>query len=157
MNEIRCAIELRQSDAASPGPGRISGVLLTYGERAGDRPEMFDRGALSWPADGVVLRRQHVREAPIMRVIPELRGDALVIDAPLPDTAAGRDAAAEIRSGLFRGLSIEFRALRDAVVGGVRRIAAAELSGAGLVDDPAYPGSAVAVRHKAPPLRRWWL
>ena len=155
-SEIRCKVELRE-DAGRSSPGRLVGTLLTYGERAGDRPEMFEKGALTWPAGGVVLRRQHERGQPILRFTPELRGDAVVVDEPLPDTSAGRDAAAEIRSGLFRGLSVEFKALRDAVVGGVRRIASAELVGAGLVDDPAYPGAAVAVRHKGAPLRRWWL
>ena len=33
-----------------------------------------------------VINRQHTRGAPITRVIPELRGDAIVIDQPLPRT-----------------------------------------------------------------------
>ena len=121
-------IELRAADEARPGPGRLFGTLLTYGERAADRPEVFEPGSLTWPADGVVLRRQHVRAAPIARVVPEVRGGAVVIDQSLPDTAAGRDAAAEVRAGLFRGLSIEFHA--DSVrhdAAGVRRILAGRL------------------------------
>ena len=143
-DEIRCAVELREG--ADGSPGRLFGTLLTYGERAADRAELFAEGSLSWPADGVVLRRQHVREAPIARVIPEQRGAALVIDTPLPDTAAGRDAAAEIRAGLFGGLSVEFNAHRERRVGGVRRIEAGALVGAGLVDTPSYAGSRVEVR-----------
>ena len=46
------------------------------------------------------------------------RGGKLTLDAPIPDTVAGRDALAEIRSGLFKGLSIEFRAVRQTIVGG---------------------------------------
>ena len=88
--------------------GRLVGRILTYGERATDRPELFERGALSWPSDGVILNRQHARGAPIMRVLPTLVGDELRIDQPLPDTIAGRDAATEIRSGLLRGLSVSF-------------------------------------------------
>ena len=72
-----------------------------------------------------------LRGAPIMRVIPELRGDELVIDQPLPDTQAGRDAAVEVRSGLMRGLSVEFKAIRASVVSGVRRIASATLVAGG--------------------------
>ena len=91
----------------------LTGTLLTYGERASDRPELFERGAIDLDAitasGGIVINRQHTRGAPITRVIPELRGDALVIDQALPDTQAGRDAAVEIRSGLMRGLSVEFK------------------------------------------------
>ena len=61
-DEIRCSIECRE-DETRRGPGRIVGRILTYGERATDRPELFERGALSWPSDGVVLNRQHARGA----------------------------------------------------------------------------------------------
>ena len=36
-------------------PAAWSAQCLTYGQRAKDRPELFERGALTWPADGVVL------------------------------------------------------------------------------------------------------
>ena len=68
-NEIRCKVSCEE-DRTRSGPGRIVGRILTYGERATDRAELFERGALSWPADGVVLNRQHARGAPIMRVLP---------------------------------------------------------------------------------------
>ena len=110
--EIRCKVELREDDTLA-SPGRLTGTLLTYGERASDRPELFERGSIDLDAikasGGIVINRQHTRGAPIMRVIPELRGDALVIDTLLPDTSSGRDAAVEIRSGLMRGLSVEVR------------------------------------------------
>ena len=136
-DEIRCSIECRE-DETRRGPGRLVGRILTYGERATDRPELFERGALSWPADGVVLNRQHARHAPIMRVTPTLVGDELRIDQIIPDTSAGRDAALEIRSGLMRGLSVSFQAARQAFVGGVRRISQASMTAVGLVDDPSY-------------------
>ena len=154
MDEIRCSVELR-ADESLASPGRISGVLLTYGERAKDRAELFESGSLSWPDNGILLRRQHQRATPIMRAIPELRGNQVVIDAPLPDTQAGRDAATEIRSGLFAGLSVEFRATAQKYLSGVRRISGALLTGAGLVDDPSYKGSRVEVRSAA--RRRLWL
>ena len=47
-DEIRCSIECRE-DEARRGPGRLVGRILTYGERAIDRAELFERGALSWP------------------------------------------------------------------------------------------------------------
>ena len=86
--EIRCKVELREDDTLA-SPGRLTGTLLTYGERASDRPELFERGSIDLAAitasGGIVINRQHTRGAPIMRVIPELRGDALVIDAQLPE------------------------------------------------------------------------
>ena len=136
-DEIRCSIECRE-DETRRGPGRLVGRILTYGERATDRPELFERGALTWPADGVVLNRQHARGAPIMRVRPTQVGDELRIDQILPDTVAGRDAATEIRSGLLRGLSVSFEAVRQSFAGGVRRIQSAALTAVGLVDSPSY-------------------
>lgn len=153
--ELRCSVELRADDTMQ-SPGRLYGVLLNYDERAADRPETFEAGALEWPTTGVVLNRQHQRGAPIMRVVPETRGAAVVVDAPLPDTSAGRDAAREIRDGLFTGLSVEFLARRQRYVGGVRTISSALLRGAGLVDDPSYAGSRIELRGRTE-RRRWWL
>ena len=146
-DEIRCAIECREDDTRQ-GPGRLVGTVITYGQRAKDRPELFEPGALTWPADGVVLNRQHARGAPIMRVVPTQIGDAIVIDQVLPDTTAGRDAAAEIRQGLMRGLSVSFQAARQEHRAGVRRIHAAALTAIGLVDSPSYDAP-VEVRHSA--------
>ena len=161
MTEIRCKVELREDDTLA-SPGRLTGTLLTYGERASDRPELFERGAFDLAAitasGEIVINRQHTRGAPIMRVIPELRGDALVIDTELPDTSSGRDAAVEIRSGLMRGLSVEFKAIRARMVNGVRRISEAALVAGGLVDDPSYASARVEVRDKGRPemwLRPW--
>ena len=154
-DEIRCSVELR-NDASRQGPGRLVGRILRYNTRATDRPEVFEPGALTWPADGVVLNRQHERGAPIMRVIPALVGDELRIDQALPDTTAGRDAATEIRSGLLRGLSVSFQAGRQSFTGGVRRIATATMTAVGLVDEPSY-NSPVEVRSRREGRRRVWL
>ena len=154
-DEIRCAVEFRE-DTDRTGPGRLVGTVLTYGQRAKDRAEVFEKDSLSWPTDGVVLNRQHARGAPIMRVIPELRGDALVIDTELPDTSSGRDAATEIRSGLMRGLSVSFQAQRQAFVGGVRRIQSAAMTAIGLVDSPSY-NAPVEIRQRRDGRPRLWL
>ncbi|MCY3845692.1 MAG: HK97 family phage prohead protease [Acidobacteria bacterium] len=154
MTELRCAIEYRADDERR-GPGRLRGVLLTYGEPRADRREVFRAGALEWPDDGIVLRRQHSRFEPVARVLPEVRGAQVVLDVALPDTRAGRDAAAEVRGGLFRGLSVEFNAQDEGrTAGGLREIRRALLVGAGLVDSPAYTGSTVEVRGRR---RRIWL
>ena len=154
-DEIRCSIELRADDSRQ-SPGRLFGVVMTYNMRARDRAEMFLPGSLKWDAGGIVLNRMHTRAAPIMRVLPVVEGNEVRIDAPLPDTSAGRDAAAEIRSGLFRGLSVEFKATAQTIVGGVRRITAAVLSGAAIVDSPSYAAASVEVRAK-PRRRQIWL
>ena len=155
-NEIRCKVSCEE-DRTRSGPGRLTGTLLTYGERATDRAELFERGALTWPSDGVVLNRQHERSRAIMRVVPEVRGEAIVIDQALPDTLAGRDAASEIRSGLMRGLSVSFEAGRQAFVGGVRHIQSAALTAVGLVDDPSYNAPVeVRARVKGRRHRRAW-
>ena len=154
-DEIRCAIEFRE-DTDRTGPGRLVGTVLTYGQRAKDRAEVFEKDSLSWPTDGVVLNRQHARGAPIMRVTPEVRGDAIVIDQALPDTTAGRDAASEIRSGLLTGLSVSFQAGRQSFTAGVRRIAAAAMTAVAIVDSPSYDAP-VEVRSRRDGRRRVWL
>ena len=145
MTELRIAIEVRE-DAERLGPGRLVGELVTYGKRAIDRPEMFAAGAFHWPDEGVRLNRAHVRAAPIMRFTPILDGDRLLLDARLPDTVAGRDAATEVRDGLLPELSVEFTAERESREGGLRVIQRARLTGAGLVDAGSY-GGRVDVRH----------
>ena len=144
MDEIRCKAELREVE----GVTRLVGVLMSYGERAQDRAEVFEPGSLSWPADGVVLNRQHSRASPILRFAPVESGGKLTVDAEIPDTTAGRDALAEIRSGLFRGLSIEFRAVKQSIVGGIRRISKAILTGAALVDAGSYSDATVEAREQ---------
>ena len=147
MDEIRMSIEVLE-DEHRQGPGRLVGKLMVYGQQAKDRAEVFEIGSLTWPDDGVVINRQHTRTAPIMRCLPVVDGTEVRIDAKIPDTTAGRDCAAEVRSGLFRGMSIEFRAVKQTIVGGVRRITAAVLSGAAIVDSPSYSAASVEVREK---------
>ena len=158
--EIRCKVELREDDTLQ-SPGRLVGTLLTYGERASDRPELFERGAFDLDAirasGGIVINRQHERGQPIVRVVPELRGDKLEIDVALLDTQQGRDAAVEVRQGLMRGLSVEFKALQARMVSGVRRISKAALVAGGLVDDASYAGSTVEVREGDPGAPDTWL
>lgn len=157
MTEIRCALEFRE-DETRKGPGRLTGTLIRYGDTSGEHgTEVFRRGSLSWPDGGVVLREQHNRMAPIVRFVPEVRGDDVVVDLQLPDTQRGRDAAVMVRNGTMTGLSIEFMALSDTQRGAVREIIAGRLMGAGLVDDPSYDGSRVNVRERPGGRRRIWL
>ena len=153
MNEFRSfACELRE-DETRQSPGRLVGTAMTYNEEARDRREVFEVGALTWDPTGIVVNRQHARTAPIVRVVPEVRGLAVVIDARLPDTSSARDAVKEVREGLLRGLSIEFKAIRQSYRAGVRYIQEATLFAVGLVDSPSYAGSTAEVRGKR--VRRW--
>ena len=151
MTEIRCAIELR---AASDSPGRITGTIIELGRVAIDRPEIFAPGSIRWPAGGMRLLSEH-RGREVMRFEPKADGAALRIDAALPDSAIGREVAAEIRTGRKRGMSVEFVALDDARVSGVREVRSALVDAAALVQSPAYTRAVVEVREKQ--TRRVWL
>lgn len=156
MDEVRCSIELR-ADSTRSGPGRLTGTLITEGEQASDRRELFMPGALTWPSEGIVLRRQHNRDTPITMIQPRREGNKIVVDEQLPDTTAGRDCAVEIRAGMFKGLSVEFVSQRERFAGGLRRIGGALLKGAGLVDTPSYTSATVSVRNKGAGRRVPWL
>ena len=141
------SMEIRfQEDASRLSPGRLTGTLLTYEQRANDRPEMFARGALIWPDNGIVINESHDRSQAIVRAIPFVKDDAVQLDIPLPDTARGRDAATSVKNGTLTGLSVEFRSLQEGRRDGLRIITQARLIAAGLVDSPSYAASTVEVR-----------
>ena len=145
METLFAPLEFRQ-DETRESPGRLTGVLLRYEVRADDRPEMFMRGALYWPPEGVIVNQQHNRQMLITRVVPFLDGDELRIDTALPNTTAGRDAATNVREGILTGLSVEFQSEREGRRNGLRVISRARLGGMGLVDSSSYKGSTVEVR-----------
>ncbi len=150
------AVEIRiEADAERRGPGVLAGVLMPYGQRAQDRAEVFEPGSLHWPANGVLLREMHVRARPIARFVPEATEAEVRVSILLPDTTAGRDAAANVRAGVLKGLSVEFRSEKETVRDGIRVIQRASLVGAGLVDSGAYAGATVEARHKAGRRRLW--
>ena len=82
------------------------GVLVTYGEQAKDRPDVYEAGSLTWPDGGIVLNEQHDRKQLLKRFSPYLAGDELRVDFPLPPTQRGRDAAYMVRDGTYTGLSV---------------------------------------------------
>ena len=145
METLLIPIEIRQ-DETRQSPGRLVGTLLTYETRAGDRQEIFTAGALRWPADGFNVNVQHNRQAAVVRVVPYVDAGAVKIDAALPNTTAGRDAAENVRTGVYTGLSVEFRSELERRDAGLRRIERGFLGGAALVDVPSYTDSLVEVR-----------
>ena len=147
MDQLLCEVRF-EADTSNQSPGRLIGTLVTYEERARDRPELFARGALDWPAEGILINLMHDRQQPLLRAIPYLDGDELRIAADLPDTQRGRDVATDMRQALplYTGLSVEFRASAEGRRGGLREIRRAFLPSAGLVDRAAYAGSRVEIR-----------
>ena len=139
----------RLEDLTRESPGRLVGTLLRYEQRASDRNEIFARGALTWPEAGILVNWQHDRSKPLLRAIPFIDGDAVKIDAKMPNTALGRDALTNIREGVFSGMSIEFKSKSEGRRGNLREIRSAFLGAAGLVDVGAYGGSTVEVRAEA--------
>ena len=121
MDLITCEIRFTE-DESRQTPGRLVGVLMTYGEVASDRKEMFDPGALYFPPNGLLVNEQHQRGQPILRTSPTVDGKMVLIDAPFPDTQRGRDAATNLREGVLTGLSVEFHAQKETVRNGIRVI-----------------------------------
>ena len=102
MEQLTCEIRYSE-DASRQTPGRVTGTLIVFEKRAGDRPELFERDSIHWPERGIVINEMHQRNTPVLRVIPFLDGDELRIDAPLPDTQRGRDCSNEHpRTRLYR-------------------------------------------------------
>ena len=153
--------EIRQlEDPTRESPGRLSGTLLVYEERARDRNEVFARGSLTWPKDGILVNWQHDRSRNLLKAIPYNDGDSVKIDAPIPNTALGRDTVVNIREGVFGGMSVEFKAIAEGRRGNLREIRQAFLGAAALVDIGAYAGAEVEVRAKTDTqqrIARLWL
>ena len=92
MDKLFIPIEYR-ADESRESPGRLTGVLMTYSERASDRPELFDPGSLRFRDDGLVIRLQHDRQQPLLKTQPIIDGNVVRVDAPLPNSTRGRDTA----------------------------------------------------------------
>ena len=140
-------IECR-SDESREGPGRIVGTILETGRVAADRREVFTVDAPIFPSTGISLLRGHRGEA-ILTFDPIVDGASVRIDAPLPDTALGRQVAAEVRSGERSALSVEFVSLDEARVQGVRELRSALIQGAALVPLGSYNQARAEVRERA--------
>ena len=86
-------VEFREADGDNPA--RIVGTLLPIGRVATDRQEIFVPGSVQFPASGVRLLLEH-RGREVMRFTPVEDATAAEwrIDAELPDTPEGREAAA---------------------------------------------------------------
>ena len=131
---------------------KLTGTVMRYGEVSPSHKERFEPGSLRM-ADSVHLDLDHDRERAVAWHPGgglELRDEdgAMILSAELPPIPAADRALDEIRTGVARGLSVEFRALKESHLNGVRVIEEAELSGVGIVSRPSYEGSRVEARSR---------
>ena len=137
---------------------KLTGTVLRYGEVSPSHKERFAPGSIRM-AGPVHLDLSHDRERVVAYQpgggLELVDGDAsLELTAELPPIPAADRVLDEIRTGKVTGLSVEFRAVKERRVDGVRVIEEAELSGVAIVARPSYQGSRVEARTKA---RRVWL
>ena len=130
------------------GGGRtVVGPAMRYGEQSSDRRERFEPAAFVETADPLELRLQHDPQ-----IVVAATGDRLSItDTPMMLEARAElleaSAALElVKRRRLTGFSIEFRALAEDQISGVRVIRKARLEGIGLVDVPSYAGSRIELR-----------
>ena len=133
------------------GPGVITGLLLPYEKEARDRRERFQKGSARWEGQ-VPLNRMHDRKEVVCRAELESKDDGVYLKGKLLDTARSRDLATEIRAGLHRGLSVEFKSIKEKTVQGCRIIMDAVIGGAGVVTDGSYATTVEARDKNAPAL-----
>ena len=140
-------VEIRESDGDAP---RLHATLIVEGSAArGGRAEVFRLGALDWPSNGVAIRAEHLG-AMETRAIPVRQPDGSIRIAAR--ATAGLIAAYE--SGR-RSMSIELRSVREeTTAAGIREIQGALLTGAALVPNPEYDGTAAEIRSRR---FAWWL
>ena len=138
------ALECRD---ATGSPGRLVGVILPAGRVASDRREIFIGAGVTTPSAGIALLPEHRSKTVVMRFDP-IRGDdgSLRVDHRLPNSPAGRQIAAAVRSGATPGLSIEFHALDEAQVQGVREVRQSLVTAVATVKAGAYQQSVAEVR-----------
>ena len=128
----------------------VSGVVMRYGEVSPSHRERFEVGSIRM-ADAVHLDLNHDRERAVAwhpggGLVLADRGEALELTAELPPIAAADRALEEIRAGKTTGLSVEFQAVRETRVGGVRVIEEALLTGVAIVSRPSYEGARIEAR-----------
>ena len=132
---------------------RLTGTVMPYDQVSPSHRERFAPGALRL-AESVHLDLFHDPE----RAIAWHPGGGLTLDngqaalkmsASLPPIPAADRALAEIKAGRVGGLSVEFRAVAESRIDGIRVISDAVLSGIGIVRSPSYDGARVEARRRS--------
>lgn len=149
-------IERRFTELRQEGR-RLSGVAIRYGAIAVFPwgRERFEAGAFGDVSQlDVILNSHHERARPLARTaggglqLVDTETE-LTIRADLPPTSEANDVLALVRSGVLRGLSIEFSAQDERLEeGDLRIVERAKLSAIGVVDRPQYETSTVQARRR---------
>ena len=148
---ILVAVELRAS-TDSDSPGTLSGLILPVGRIAADRKEVFTPGSATFPEGGVRLLLEHEGRE-IMTVAPTVAMDGYSIEAILPSSPEGIEAAELVKTGARSNLSVEFQTIEEERVSEVREVRRALVSAAALVPSGAYEQARAELRGREP---RWW-
>ena len=138
-------LELRESDEGE----HLVGVVLQEGRAGTARKELFTPQSLTWPAEGIPIRSEHLK-GEVGRAVPTRH--------PGGEIRIRLKATAEIRSAYQAGkkfLSAEFFALRESRSAGIREIESALLSGAAMVSSPEYKQATAEIRTKPKRLSKW--
>ena len=138
-------LELRESDSGE----HLTGTILQEGRSGSVRRELFTPQSLTWPAEGIPVRTEHLR-GEAARGLPTRHSDGSV--------RIKVRATPEIRAAYQAGkkfLSAEFFALRESRSAGIREIESALLSGAAMVSDPEYRQAVAEIRTKPRRLTKW--
>ena len=152
MESLIVSVELRES-STDDSPGRLDGLILPVGRIAADRKEVFIPGAATFPDGGVRLLLEH-QGREVMAFEPVDGLDGYHIEAVLPNSDEGREAAELVQSGKRSSLSVEFEAIEEERVSEVREVRRALISAAALVPAGAYEQARAELRSRE---LQWWL
>ena len=150
----RCLTDHAELRAEGGNSRVVTGVAVRYGDEArlGGFRERIARGALTLPDRKANLTMQHDRAMPLGILEWQDDEDALRFRVKLTDGARQDQARQDVRSGLVRGASLEFKPKReklletDETLGPLFEILEAKVVRLSLVDDGAYPQSAIRLR-----------
>ena len=146
--ERRTALELRADGRTLVGPA------MRYGDVSPTHRERWLPGSARVSPDLAPTLGHRTGRVLAYGSDVEVRDgrDALVVRARLPRTEVADIALDGVKSGRFRGWSVEFKARRQSRdAAGVRVIESADVPGLALVDEPSFPGSTVEARQRARP------
>ena len=150
----RCLTDNAELRAADGDSRAVSGIAVRYGDEArlpGFR-ERIAKGALTLPAKASNLTLQHERAMPVGLLEWQDDDDAMRFRAEIAAGPRGDQALQDVRSGLLRGASLEFRPSKERLLekdegkGPLFEIMEAQVIRLSLVDDGAYPQSAIRLR-----------
>ena len=153
-HRIDGTVECRE---ATGSPGRLVGVILPAGRVAADRKEIFIGSGVQTPAEGIALLPEHRSSNVVMKFDPIRQADgSLQVDHRLPNSPEGRALAASVRDGSRAALSIEFHALDEAQVSGVREVRQSLVTAVATVPRQSYEQARAEVRTRQPRSVAWW-